>query len=66
MPFNGLAASTWSARFRATNSRLAKTATGRQCEYAPFVCSRSAGIFSRSMLATCERPLSLSLTFSSA
>ena len=37
---------------------------GRQCEYAAFGCSRSAGILSRSMLTTCKRLLSPSLTFS--
>jgi hypothetical protein len=39
---------------------------GRQCEYAAFRCSRSAGIFSRAMLAKCERLLSLSLVLSAA
>jgi hypothetical protein len=46
--------------------RSPRAARGRQCEHAAFGCSRSAGILTRSMLATCERLLSLSLTLSSA
>lgn len=38
----------------------------RQRQYAVFGCIRSAEVLSLSKLATCERLLSLSLTFSAA
>jgi len=43
-----------------------RTAEGRQRQYAAFGCSRWAGIRCRSVIATRERPLSPSLTFSAA
>ena len=55
-----------SGGFRAINSILRRSLMGRQREYAVFGCSRSAEILSRPKLATCERLLSLSLTFTSA
>jgi hypothetical protein len=39
---------------------------GRQCEYAAFRCSRSAGTLSRAMVANRERLQSLSLVLSGA
>jgi hypothetical protein len=41
-------------------------ATGRERQFVAFRCSRSAGILCRAMVATRERPLSPSLTFSAA
>jgi len=42
------------------------SAQGRERQFVAFGCSRSAGILCRAMVATRERPLSLSLTFSAA
>jgi hypothetical protein len=39
---------------------------GRERQFVAFGCSRSAGILCRAMVATRERPLSPSLTFSAA
>ena len=39
---------------------------GRERQFVAFGCSRSAGILCRATVATRERPLSLSLTFSAA
>ncbi len=43
-----------------------RSASGRERQFVAFGCSRSAGILCRAMVATRERPLSLSLTFSAA
>jgi hypothetical protein len=47
-------------------SRLVFLRAGRERQFVAFGCSRSAGILCRAMVATRERPLSLSLTFSAA
>ena len=47
-------------------SRARRTAPGRQRQCVAFGYGRSAGILCRAMVATRERPLSLSLTFSAA
>jgi hypothetical protein len=39
---------------------------GWKRQFVAFGCSRSAGVLCRAMVATRERPLSLSLTFSAA
>jgi hypothetical protein len=43
-----------------------RAATGRERQYTASRCGRSAGIWADSVVATCERPLSPSMTFSTA
>jgi hypothetical protein len=49
--------------FEAASSGLSMSLMGWQRQYPAFGCSRSAGIWFVSVVATCERPLATSMTF---